>query len=86
MNDAEAPKRLISAASEKFGTERLDVLVNLVDVAGDKSSNLEALNRLSTAVVEVMGREGKGSIINVVGNGEDLKEGEERPAVCYHQC
>lgn len=52
--------KVVSAAKEKFGLERVDVLVDIVD---KRRADMSECERLTEAAVEVMKEQGKGSII-----------------------
>lgn len=78
VGDRGTPERVIEAARKKFGLERIDALVNIVEEG--KEVNLEGLTRLGEAVGHGMAQEGRGSIIIVLGG--IAGEGERyKPAV-----
>lgn len=62
--DSGAAEKIIESVRVKHKTDRLDLLVNVVENA----NQLSGLTNLSTAVGAVMPNEGKGRIINVLGN------------------
>ena len=75
LEEEDVSERIIEAARKKFGgVERIDGLVNIIEEEDD----LEGLRRLSDAVGEVMDKERKGSIVNVLGGSDGV---EERTAV-----
>lgn len=81
VNDQKTPERIAEAAKEKFGVARLDALVTIVEE--EKEGDLEGLRRLGEAVGGVMGKEGKGSIINVIGSVEGVEEAKFKPIVGF---
>lgn len=72
---------MIKASSTQFGTNRIDALINLVDVEEEKAINLDNVKKLSEAVAGVMSKEGQGTIVTVVGNGEDVADSTSKPVV-----
>ena len=79
VNDEGAPERIVEAAKKKFGVERLDALVNVVEEG--KEEDLEGLKRLTEVIGKRLGKEGKASIVNVLGNVEGVEESKSKPAV-----
>ena len=71
--------RIVEAAREKFGLERLDVLVNVVEQG--REDDLGGLRNLSAVVGKVMASEGRGTIINVVGDVEGMEGGRATTVV-----
>jgi NAD(P)-dependent dehydrogenase (short-subunit alcohol dehydrogenase family) len=80
VNDPDTPKRIVEAAIEKYGVERMDVLVNVLE-AGREGVGLERLGRLSRGLAEVMAKERKGSIVTVLGDVEGGDEEKAKEAV-----
>ena len=69
----------MKAAREKFGLERLDVLVNVVEEG--READLEGLRRLSGVVGREMERERRGSVVNVLDNVGGVEETNSEPVV-----
>ncbi|KAK6381206.1 hypothetical protein LTR65_000964 [Meristemomyces frigidus] len=76
--DEGTPERIVAAAAKKFGVERLDALVNIVEEG--KTASLEGLRSFSEVVGKAMAQEGRGSIITVLGSEAVLGDTFE-PAV-----
>ncbi|KAK5117511.1 hypothetical protein LTR85_008896 [Meristemomyces frigidus] len=80
VDDKSTPERIVEAARKKFGFERIDALVNIVEEG--KEGDLEGLAKLSEVVGQGMAQDGRGSIINVVGNME-AEEEKFKPAIGF---
>lgn len=78
MNDADAADRVVEAARKKFGVERLDALVNVVEEG--QEDDMEGFRKLSKVAGAAMAKEGQGSITNVLGAGKD-REAKSKPVV-----
>nr|POE96477.1 hypothetical protein CFP56_56527 [Quercus suber] len=66
INHDQTPTHLIKVAETAFGTDRLDVLVNLVD-----REDLQGYQSLCRTVGNVMKARGTGSIVNILVNSID---------------
>ena len=71
LEDPNTAARSVEATREKFGFDRIDVLVNVVHLGAQ--GDLIGLRNLSEVVGEVMGKEGRGTIVNVVGDVDETK-------------
>ena len=67
--DAGSVDKIAASSCEKFGTDRVDVLVNISE--GDV---VEGTRKLSNVVGGLMGGEGKGSIINIASEEKVAKK------------
>ncbi|KXT12522.1 hypothetical protein AC579_10362 [Pseudocercospora musae] len=66
--------KVVSAAKEKFGLERVDLLVNIVD---ERQHDVSEFERLTEVVVEVMRGQGKGSVIILPSETEPESPSED---------
>lgn len=73
LDGKDAAEKIVASAKEKFGVEKLDVLVNLVEKG--KESDLAGNEALTDAAIVSMRQQGKGSVISV---SEDV-EAEDVP-------
>jgi NAD(P)-dependent dehydrogenase (short-subunit alcohol dehydrogenase family) len=81
VNDSDVPERIVEAAKEKYGVERMDVLVNVLDAG--KEDDLEGLEKMSRRLVEVMAKERTGSVVTVLGDVEGVEESKAKAAVSF---
>ena len=64
--DAGSAEKVIESVRVKHKTDRIDLLVNVVE--GGTESKWKGISNLTKAVAHVMSNEGKGRVINVMGN------------------
>lgn len=78
-DDGYSVEDVLAAASEGFGVERVDVLINVTDDDNDddgESGNVAAVNGLVHACVKVMREQGNGgAIIHVLGQRREGDSG-----------
>lgn len=72
VHAGDTPQKIVQAAQEKYGLERLDILVNIVEEG--KEGDLDGLKRLSEVIGQVMAKEKTGAIITVHDNVEAKRE------------
>lgn len=78
LQDSQTPERALKAAREAFGTDRVDVLVNVLD-----GGALKGYENLSQAVGDLMREERRGSIVNVLAQGTESRDSQ--PSVSQRQ-
>lgn len=72
VNDSGTPEKVVAASKEKFGLDRLDALVNLVEEG--REGNLDGIKNLTQRAVGIMKQQGRGSVITILNNAENETE------------